>query len=299
MIVNLLGLIGLVKVIIWLYSYIKSLCLLKALPLTEVYGKNSWVVVTGATDGIGLEYCKAFAREGFNIVMISRSQEKLGLKKQEVQSVNAAIKIKVIAKDFTSADKAEFYSDLANKLEGLDISILANNVGFSIDNGFFKLTPQEIKDIFTVTVQSMYGMTKLLVPKLLKRKTRSGVINVTSVVGMFPMSVYQVYNASKGLLVKFVEDQSIHLHNTNVDMLNVMPGLVATNMSGRKEGERLAIDFAQTTESHTAGVIQSMGNVSRTLGSFYHRAIYAPIWAFSEMLPLDLRYYLGKSASSA
>ena len=299
MIVNLLGLIGLVKVIIWLYSYIKSLCLLKALPLTDVYGKDSWVVVTEATDGIGLEYCKAFAREGFNIVMISRSQEKLELKKQEVQAVNEAIKIKVIAKDFTKGDKADFYSDLTNKLEGLDISILANNVGLSIDAGFFSLTPQQIKDIFTVNVQSMYGMTKLLVPKLLKRNTRSGVINVTCILGMFPTSKFQVYNSSKGLLVKFVEDQSIHLHNTNIDMLNVMPGLVATNLSGRKVGERMVMDFAQTMESHAAGVIQSMGNVNRTFGSFYHRAIYAPIWSFAEMMPLDLRYYLGKVADSA
>lgn len=298
-VVNLLGLVGLVKVIIWLYEYVRSLCLLKKLPLTQIYGQDSWVVVTGASDGIGLEYCKAFAKEGFNIVMISRSAEKLEKKKLEVQSVNPSIKIKTIAKDFIEGDKASFYSDLATKLDGLDISILINNVGLAYMKKFFELSPQEHRDIFTVTVQSMYGMTKLIVPKLLKRNKRCCVINVTSVAGLFPMSAYQSYNASKGLLVKFIRDQSIHLHNTNVDMLNVMPGLVATNLNGSTPGQRLIIDFSQTTEKHTEGVMISVGNCSETFGAMYHRAVYGLIRPINDLLPLDLQWHLGKSADSA
>ncbi len=48
-------------------------------------GKDSWAVVTGATDGIGLGFCKILAKLGFNIVLISRNAEKL---KQTVEKLS-------------------------------------------------------------------------------------------------------------------------------------------------------------------------------------------------------------------
>ena len=40
-------------------------------------GKGTWALVTGATDGIGLEFCKQLARDGFNICLVSRTESKL------------------------------------------------------------------------------------------------------------------------------------------------------------------------------------------------------------------------------
>ncbi len=40
----------------------------------KIYGKNSWVIVTGATDGIGKGFCEEFAKRGFNILLVSRNQ---------------------------------------------------------------------------------------------------------------------------------------------------------------------------------------------------------------------------------
>ena len=43
----------------------------------DKYGKDSWVVITGATDGIGKQLCFDFAALGFKIVLVSRSLDKL------------------------------------------------------------------------------------------------------------------------------------------------------------------------------------------------------------------------------
>jgi 17beta-estradiol 17-dehydrogenase / very-long-chain 3-oxoacyl-CoA reductase len=68
---------------------------MKELNLLERYKQNRggslWAVVTGATDGIGLEFCKQLAKRGFNIVMISRTQEKLVQKSEEIRKINKSI----------------------------------------------------------------------------------------------------------------------------------------------------------------------------------------------------------------
>ena len=45
--------------------------------LKKVYGENSWVVVTGGSDGIGFGFCEELAARGFNICIISRSGDKI------------------------------------------------------------------------------------------------------------------------------------------------------------------------------------------------------------------------------
>jgi 17beta-estradiol 17-dehydrogenase / very-long-chain 3-oxoacyl-CoA reductase len=55
--------------------------------LTERYGKNTWAVVTGGSDGIGLAMCKELARREFNIVIVSRNMEKMREAEREIKAV--------------------------------------------------------------------------------------------------------------------------------------------------------------------------------------------------------------------
>ena len=75
--VAIIGLVGLARLLFWVYCYLKSLFFTRPGPLIQKYGKKSWAVVTGASDGIGLGIAKRLAVEGFNIVLIARNQAKL------------------------------------------------------------------------------------------------------------------------------------------------------------------------------------------------------------------------------
>ena len=57
----------------------------KPLNLTERYGEGSWVLITGASDGIGAEFCRQLAGKGFNLVLVSRTLEKLQAVEKEVK----------------------------------------------------------------------------------------------------------------------------------------------------------------------------------------------------------------------
>lgn len=295
--VKLLGLIGLLHVLRWIYKMACSLYLHKKLDLAARYGKNSWVVVTGASDGIGLAYCKAFAKEGFNVVLIARNRTRLEDAKKEVKQCNPLVDVLVVEADFSKSDSPGFFQDIANKLEGLDISILINNVGGS-EKKWNEDSPQALKDIFTLNVSSYMGMTRTFVPQLMGRKNRSALINVTSVAALVPLPLYPFYQAAKALLIKFTEEQALHLPSKNVDVLNSQPALVATKLSGKKPGERMSIDIAQTPEAHTEGILKALGNSSHTFGALYHRVVYGLIKAAFGLLPGDLVWYAGKAGGN-
>jgi len=105
------------------------------------YGQYSWAVVTGATDGIGKAAAIHLAREGFNIVLISRTLTKLQDVAKEVEEealkANKQIKTRVIQLDFTKTyDANHFKKVYEESLQELDLSVLVNNVG--LPNGIMK-----------------------------------------------------------------------------------------------------------------------------------------------------------------
>jgi 17beta-estradiol 17-dehydrogenase / very-long-chain 3-oxoacyl-CoA reductase len=64
--------------------------------LIERYGKGSWAVVTGASDGIGAAYCKILAKDGFNIALVSRTMSKLQTVEKECLKINPSIKTRIV-----------------------------------------------------------------------------------------------------------------------------------------------------------------------------------------------------------
>uniref|UniRef100_A0A803YB53 Hydroxysteroid 17-beta dehydrogenase 12 n=1 Tax=Meleagris gallopavo TaxID=9103 RepID=A0A803YB53_MELGA len=88
----------------------------------------SFLVVTGATDGIGKAYAEELARRGMKVVLISRSKEKLDQVAGEIKEKYKA-ETKVIVADF--GERGDIYNRIKAGLEGLEIGVLVNNVGIS------------------------------------------------------------------------------------------------------------------------------------------------------------------------
>lgn len=145
------------------------------------YGENTWAVVTGASDGIGAEFCKLLAEEGFNVVLISRTLSKLEKVEKECKKANPKIQTKIVQADFAGNDNVSFYESIYKKLEDYDISILINNAGVMYTRRFDTKDSEKIwKDTIDVNVTHVGMMTSLFINKLLNRKQRSALINVSS-----------------------------------------------------------------------------------------------------------------------
>ncbi|XP_055743469.1 17-beta-hydroxysteroid dehydrogenase type 3-like isoform X2 [Salvelinus fontinalis] len=86
---------------------------------------GEWAVVTGGSDGIGRAYAFELAGRGLNVVILSRTKDKLDRVALEIEETTGQ-KVKVIVADFTEDD---MYECIEGKLKGLNIGVLVNNVG--------------------------------------------------------------------------------------------------------------------------------------------------------------------------
>ena len=132
---TILKVLGFFKLLELLYRLVKTFLRQKRTTehLTERYGKNSWAVVTGGSDGIGLAICLELARRDFNIVIISKNLKKMQAAQMAIWGVSVRCKVIIIEFDFTGTiDHAVEWYQLAiiDRIKDLDISILINNVGY-------------------------------------------------------------------------------------------------------------------------------------------------------------------------
>ncbi|XP_062710722.1 very-long-chain 3-oxoacyl-CoA reductase-like [Aedes albopictus] len=93
--------------------------------LRQRYGK--WAVITGATDGIGKGYAQQLAAKGMDLVLISRSKEKLVKVCQEIKAATG-VEIKLIAVDFSHG--VTVFDNIRAELESIDVGILGENDRF-------------------------------------------------------------------------------------------------------------------------------------------------------------------------
>jgi 17beta-estradiol 17-dehydrogenase / very-long-chain 3-oxoacyl-CoA reductase len=159
-----------------------------------------FLVVTGSTDGIGKEYAKELAKQGLNIVLISRTESKLAAIAKEIGeywllsscalrpsltliSCSAestySVKTKFIAVDFGSG--REIYDEIRRELQLLDIGILVNNVGrmYDFPNDLDQISEDLLWQIININVGAVTMMSRLIIPQM-KINRRGIIVNISS-----------------------------------------------------------------------------------------------------------------------
>jgi FlaA1/EpsC-like NDP-sugar epimerase len=112
---NFVFLIGLIKFGVMLYELYGFALQMrrKEVDLLKRYGgRGTWAFVTGASDGIGAEFCKQLAAKGFNICLVSRTMSKLQEVEAAVKKINPNSATLIVQADFSGNAKMEFYTEI-------------------------------------------------------------------------------------------------------------------------------------------------------------------------------------------
>ena len=189
-------------------------------------GKN--IIITGATRGIGKSIAILFAQHGANIAFtyLSSDDKAKELEKRLSQDGCKAIGFKSDASDFGSA---QILCDKVIQEFGT-IDVLVNNAGVTRDGLLMRMSHEDFSKVMDVNMNSVFNMTKLVLPSMLKQKCGS-IINMSSVVGVKGNSGQANYAASKAGINGFTKSIALELGSRNIRCNAIAPGFIETEMT--------------------------------------------------------------------
>jgi short-subunit dehydrogenase len=183
----------------------------------------SYILITGASSGLGLEFAKQFAKKGENLVLVARRKEKLEQIKLELEQKHS-IKVIVFNIDLTNL---ELVKKLKQDLEQQNISIktLINNAGFGTSGCFLDTAFQKEIDLLDLNIKALLALSKLFLQDLIDNK--GTILNVASIAAFMPLPFMTNYAASKAFVLNFSQALRLELKN-KVNVCVLCPGPTKT-----------------------------------------------------------------------
>jgi uncharacterized protein len=222
------------------------------------YGKGSLALITGSTDGIGQGFADILAKEGFNIVQVSRNKEKLLLTGTNLET-KYGIKVRNITKDFGLSNKnpLEFYNDIFEQTKDIDISIVFNNVGIDKANkAFIDLKLEDVLEVVNINVLPVVFLSRLYLPKLINRPQGGALINMSSILSKYKLPDKLLYCCTKAFdhsLTEVIKSEIAIRDLKKVDVISLRPGFVDTNLTKKNPVKFLSLDRYQYATSAIKG----------------------------------------------
>lgn len=180
--------------------------------------------ITGATEGIGLEFSKLFAKNGFNLVLVARNEARLQSIAQEISA--SKIEVRIYAKDLSVVENAKFiYEDL--RAQNISIDYLVNNAGFGINDNFVDIDWQKESEMYSLNMLTLAYFTKVFAKDMVERKF-GRILNLGSTGSFQPGPYMAGYCATKAFVLSFSQAINYELKGTNVTVSTLCPGVTDT-----------------------------------------------------------------------
>jgi short-subunit dehydrogenase len=178
-------------------------------------------LITGASNGIGLELAKIHASKGGDLVLVARNKARLEELKFELEN-RYKVKVHTIGKDLSAINAAKEVYDETMQYK-LRIDYLINNAGFG-DFGMFTETDwnKELQMI-NLNITTLTHFTKLYLQDMVKRKSGK-IMNVASTAAFQSGPTMAVYFATKAYVLSFSEAVDNEVRNQGVSVTTLCPG---------------------------------------------------------------------------
>ncbi|MDF2421786.1 MAG: SDR family NAD(P)-dependent oxidoreductase [Nitrosopumilus sp.] len=236
--------------------------------------KNKVVLITGASSGIGRESATAFAKLGADIILVSRTKEKLEQVADELKKFN--VTTLVCQCDVSKKDQVKEMSRIVlEKFNSVDI--LVNNAGFAIYGSVSDLSIDDIESQMETNYFGMVYCTKYFLPSMLDKKS-GHIVNVASVAASFGLPGIAPYCASKFAMLGFSEGLKHELKNSGVGITVVSPIMVRTNFFEHPSFEKMPKFSPTSLSSKTVAKAILRAANSQRLEIIVPSLVRAAVW---------------------
>ncbi len=182
---------------------------------------NKTALITGASDGIGLELARIHAENGDNLVLVARSENKLNDLKKELEE-KKNIKVYTIIKDLSVQGSAKVIYDEV-KLQNIEIDYLINNAGFGDFSLFTQSDWSRQEQMMNLNVITLTHLTWLFLPEMIRRKYGK-IMNLASTAAFVPGPYMSVYFATKAFVLSFSQAVNEEVREHGVTVTALCPG---------------------------------------------------------------------------
>lgn len=188
--------------------------------------QGKYVIITGASLGLGKAIAEKLASEGCNLILLSLPQENLGNCCDELALLHG-INTLYYETDLRDEDNIREFAAWTLS-QNVEIAGLVNNAGIGGSSFFDKADLSSIDNMILINIRALTLMTRLFVPELKKRE-KSFILNVSSIAAFKPMPYKTVYPASKAYVYSFSVGLGEELKETPVHVAVLHPGPMDTS----------------------------------------------------------------------
>lgn len=218
-------------------------------------------LITGASNGIGLELAKIHASKGGDLVLVARNKSKLDELKTELES-QYKVSVYVIGKDLSANNSAQEVYDETTK-QNIQVDFLINNAGFGVFGMFAETDWNKELQMINLNITTLTQFTKLFLQDMVKR--RSGkIMNVASTAAFQSGPTMAVYYATKAYVLSFSEAVDNEVSDKGVTVTTLCPGATESGFQAAAAMEESAL--VKGKKLPTAKEVAEYGYVSMMKG---------------------------------
>jgi 3-oxoacyl-[acyl-carrier protein] reductase len=189
--------------------------------------KNKNALITGAGKGIGKAIAIALAKEGVNVILVSRTQSDVD--QLAVETSNLGVKSLALSADVSDINSINKAVETALS-QFKTIDILINNAGIAAFGKFLELEPETWERIMQVNVMGTYYTTRAVIPNMIERQI-GDIINIASTAGLNGNAMTSAYSASKFAVLGLTDSLMQEMRKHNIRVTALTPSTVATDMA--------------------------------------------------------------------
>lgn len=196
---------------------------------------KTYILITGASAGIGYAMSQQLAAKKFNLILVARSTDKL-MQMQTALSIANNIDVHYIQKDLSKPESAiELFNEV--KSQKYIVTHLVNNAGFGGYGNFLETSLKHELNMINLNVSSLVVLTKLFAQDMSKRKS-GRIMNVASILSFLPFPYYSIYSSTKTFVLSFSETIAAELEGSGVVVTALCPGTVERIFTPRRCGKQ-------------------------------------------------------------
>lgn len=187
-----------------------------------------YVIITGASAGLGREFAKRFARDGYDLILVARREDRMNELKAKIKKKYPDRYVDVMVVDLSDIEACKTF---AHDIGHLPISVWVNNAGFGDCGPFTETSLDKELQMIDVNVKALHILTKLAITAL---DGNGYILNVCSSAGLIPGGPYMAtYYATKAYATSLTLGvaQELKEQGSRVKISALCPGPVQTEFN--------------------------------------------------------------------